>query len=208
MKKIILIITMFIFITNVNAYENEKFKLDIPDTYKLNNETPNIYVWQDKKSENNITITLQENTEENTINIEEYTEEDLINYKDYLTTSLNKELEEYKVTVEVTNVKKEKINNYTAIEYDSMWPTKESIGYNFYQKGYIFTTKNYVVSLTFGSSKEITDETEFYKNAINSLTINDNKIEKEKNNTYIYIVIAVGVISGIVGYIISAIKKK
>lgn len=208
MKKIILIITMFIFITNVNAYENEKFKLDIPDTYKLNNETPNIYVWQDKKSENNITITLQENTEENTINIEEYTEKDLINYKDYLTTSLNKELEEYEVTVEVTNVKKEKINNYTAIEYDSMWPTKESIGYNFYQKGYIFTTKNYVVSLTFGSSKEITDETEFYKNAINSLTINDNKIEKEKNNTYIYIVVAVGVISGIVGYIISAIKKK
>lgn len=208
MKKIILIITMFIFLTNVNAYENEKFKLDIPDTYKLNNETPNIYVWQDKKSENNITITLQENTEENTINIEEYTEEDLINYKDYLTTSLNKELEEYEVTVEVTNVKKEQINNYTAIEYDSMWPTKESIGYNFYQKGYIFTTKNYVVSLTFGSSKEITDETEFYKNAINSLTINDNKIEKEKNNTYIYIVIAVGVISGIVGYIISAIKKK
>lgn len=208
MKKIILIITMFIFLTNVNAYENEKFKLDIPDTYKLNNETPNIYVWQDKKSENNITITLQENTEENTINIEEYTEEDLINYKDYLTTSLNKELEEYEVTVEVTNVKKEQINNYTAIEYDSMWPTKESIGYNFYQKGYIFTTKNYVVSLTFGSSKEITDETEFYKNAINSLTINDNKIEKEKKNTYIYIVIAVGVISGIVGYIISAIKKK
>lgn len=208
MKKIILIITMFIFLTNVNAYENEKFKLDIPDTYKLNNETPNIYVWQDKKSENNITITLQENTEENTINIEEYTEEDLINYKDYLTTSLNKELEEYEVTVEVTNVKKEQINNYTAIEYDSMWPTKESIGYNFYQKGYIFTTKNYVVSLTFGSSKEITDETEFYKNAINSLTINDNKIEKEKNNTYIYIVVAVGVISGIVGYIISAIKKK
>ena len=187
---------------------NEKFKLDIPDTYKLNNETPNIYVWQDKKSENNITITLQENTEENTINIEEYTEEDLINYKDYLTTSLNKELEEYEVTVEITNVKKEQINNYTAIEYDSMWPTKESIGYNFYQKGYIFTTKNYVVSLTFGSSKEITDETEFYKNAINSLTINDNKIEKEKNNTYIYIVVAVGVISGIVGYIISAIKKK
>lgn len=208
MKKIILIITMFIFLTNVNAYENEKFKLDIPDTYKLNNETPNIYVWQDKKSENNITITLQENTEENIINIEEYTEEDLINYKDYLTTSLNKELEEYEVTVEVTNVKKEQINNYTAIEYDSMWPTKESIGYNFYQKGYIFTTKNYVVSLTFGSSKEITDETEFYKNAINSLTINDNKIEKEKNNTYIYIVVAVGVISGIVGYIISAIKKK
>lgn len=208
MKKIILIITMFIFLTNVNAYENEKFKLDIPDTYKLNNETPNIYVWQDKKSENNITITLQENTEENTINIEEYTEEDLINYKDYLTTSLNKELEEYEVTVEITNVKKEQINNYTAIEYDSMWPTKESIGYNFYQKGYIFTTKNYVVSLTFGSSKEITDETEFYKNAINSLTINDNKIEKEKNNTYIYIVVAVGVISGIVGYIISAIKKK
>lgn len=208
MKKIILIITMFIFLTNVNAYENEKFKLDIPDTYKLNNDTPNIYVWQDKKSENNITITLQENTEENTINIEEYTEEDLINYKDYLTTSLNKELEEYEVTVEVTNVKKEQINNYTAIEYDSMWPTKESIGYNFYQKGYIFTTKNYVVSLTFGSSKEITDETEFYKNAINSLTINDNKIEKEKNNTYIYIVVAVGVISGIVGYIISAIKKK
>lgn len=208
MKKIILIITMFIFLTNVNAYENEKFKLDIPDTYKLNNETPNIYVWQDKKSENNITITLQENTEENIINIEEYTEEDLINYKDYLTTSLNKELEEYEVTVEVTNVKKEQINNYTAIEYDSMWPTKESIGYNFYQKGYIFTTKNYVVSLTFGSSKEITDETEFYKNAINSLTINDNKIEKEKKNTYIYIVIAVGVISGIVGYIISAIKKK
>lgn len=208
MKKIILIITMFIFLTNVNAYENEKFKLDIPDTYKLNNDTPNIYVWQDKKSENNITITLQENTEENTINIEEYTEEELINYKDYLTTSLNKELEEYEVTVEVTNVKKEQINNYTAIEYDSMWPTKESIGYNFYQKGYIFTTKNYVVSLTFGSSKEITDETEFYKNAINSLTINDNKIEKEKNNTYIYIVVAVGVISGIVGYIISAIKKK
>ena len=208
MKKIILIITMFIFLTNVNAYENEKFKLDIPDTYKLNNETPNIYVWQDKKSENNITITLQENTEENTINIEEYTEKDLINYKDYLTTSLNKELEEYEVTVEVTNVKKEQINNYTAIEYDSMWPTKESIGYNFYQKGYIFTTKNYVVSLTFGSSKEITDETEFYKNAINSLTINDNKIEKEKNNTYIYIVVAVGVISGIIGYIISAIKKK
>lgn len=208
MKKIILLITMFIFTTNVNAYENEKFKLDIPDTYKLNNETENIYVWQDKNSEDNITITIQNNTDENTINIEDYTEEDLKDYKNYLTTSLNKELEEYDVTVEIKNVKKETINNYPAIEYDSIWPTKESIGYNFYQKGYIFTTKNYVISLTFGSSKEITSETTFYKNALNSITINDNKIEKEENKTYVYIVVAVGVISGIIGYIISAVKKK
>ena len=79
----------------------------------------------------------------------------MTNYKKYLEESFNNALTEYDLKIEVSNIKKENINDLTALSYDVLWPTKESIGYDTYQKGYSFTTNKYVIMFTYSSNKEI-----------------------------------------------------
>ena len=49
-----------------------------------------------------------------------------------------------------------------------MWPTMNSLGYNTYQKGYIYTTNKYIVTLTYTSNSEINDNDETLSNIKNS----------------------------------------
>lgn len=207
MKKILLI-TLLLLNVNVKAYENDFFKLEIPTDFKESNED-GIYKWTNDNTNENIVITIVKNTNENKYNIERYTKEDIENYEKYLKESMDKQLESYNISVNVKNTKKEKLNDYDTISYDVYWPTKELTGNDIYQKGYTITTENYILSLTYTSTKEINNETEFYINSIKTLTISDKKIE---NNSFfskkINRIILVGTIAGIIGYIISAIKKR
>lgn len=202
MKKIFIILILFIGVLNVNALENEYFKVDIPNTYKEEINEKTLYKWT--KDNNYITITIDNNT--NKYDILRYTDDDIKKYEEHIENSINEELKEYNIKVDVKNVKKDKINNRNCIVYDTVWPTKESTGYDTYQKGYTFTTNNYIIMFTYSSDTELSDNEEL-NNIINSFTILDSEIVYSTESKY-KIMIILAVIAGIIGYIVSAIFKK
>lgn len=202
MKKIFTILILFIGILNIKALENSYFKIDIPEGYKEEINESSLYKWT--KDDNYITITISNNT--NKYDILRYTDKNIKEYEKYIEDSINKELEEYNIKVDVQNVKKDKINNRNCIVYDTIWPTKESTGYNTYQRGYTYTTNKYIIMLTYSSNKEL-DNNEEITNLINSFNILDDEIVY--NDKYKYrIMIVIAIIFGLIGFTISAIIKK
>lgn len=202
MKKLFTILILFIGMLNVSALENDYFKVNIPDTYKEEINEKKLYKWT--KDNNYITITIDDNT--NKYDILRYTDDDMKKYEKHIENSINEQLKEYNIKVDVRNVKKDKINNRNCIVYDTVWPTKESTGYDTYQKGYTFTTNNYIIMLTYSSDTELTNNEEL-NNIIDSFTILDSEIVYSTESKY-KIMIILAVIAGIIGYIVSAIFKK
>lgn len=204
MKKIFIIILLFIGIlsVNVNALENSYFKIDIPEGYKEEINESSLYKWT--KDNNYITITIDNNT--NRYDILRYTEDDMKKYEEYIENSINEQLKDYNIKVDVKNVRKEKINDRNCIVYDTIWPTKESTGYDTYQRGYTFTTDKYIMMLTYSSDSELDNNTEL-TNLIDSFKVLDSEIVY--NDKYRYrIMIIIAVVVGLIGFTISAIVKK
>lgn len=204
MKKIFTIILLFIGIlsVNVNALENSYFKIDILEGYKEEINEPSLYKWT--KANNYITITIDNNA--NRYDILRYTEDDMKKYEEYIENSINEQLKDYNIKVDVKNVRKEKINDRNCIVYDTVWPTKESTGYDTYQRGYTFTTDKYIMMLTYSSDSELDNNTEL-TNLIDSFKVLDSEIVY--NDKYRYrIMIIIAVVVGLIGFTISAIIKK
>ena len=206
MKKIftmlIILLTLFAEILNIKALENSYFKINIPEEYTEEIKESSLYKWT--KDNNYITITIDNNT--NRYDILRYTEDDMKKYEEYIENSINKQLKDYNIKVDVKNVRKEKINDRNCIVYDTVWPTKESTGYDTYQRGYTFTTDKYIMMLTYSSDSELDNNTEL-TDLINSFEVLDNEIVY--NDKYRYrIMIVIAVVFGLVGFTISAIIKK
>lgn len=204
MKKIFTIILLFIGMlsVNANALENSYFKIDIPEGYKEEINESSLYKWT--KDNNYITITIDNNT--NRYDILRYTEDDMKKYEEYIENSINEQLKDYNIKVDVKNVRKEKINDRNCIVYDTVWPTKESTGYDTYQRGYTFTTDKYIMMLTYSSDSELDNNTEL-TNLIDSFKVLDSEIVY--NDKYRYrIMIIIAVVVGLIGLTISAIIKK
>lgn len=204
MKKIFTMILLFIGMlsVNVNALENSYFKIDIPEGYKEEINESSLYKWT--KDNNYITITIDNNT--NRYDILRYTEDDMKKYEEYIENSINQQLKDYNIKVDVKNVRKEKINDRNCIVYDTVWPTKESTGYDTYQRGYTFTTDKYIMMLTYSSDSELDNNTEL-TNLIDSFKVLDSEIVY--NDKYRYrIMIIIAVVVGLIGLTISAIIKK
>lgn len=204
MKKIFTIILLFIGMlsVNVNALENSYFKIDIPEGYKEEINESSLYKWT--KDNNYITITIDNNT--NRYDILRYTEDDMKKYEEYIENSINEQLKDYNIKVDVKNVRKEKINDRNCIVYDTVWPTKESTGYDTYQRGYTFTTDKYIMMLTYSSDSELDNNIEL-TNLIDSFKVLDSEIVY--NDKYRYrIMIIIAVVVGLIGFTISAIIKK
>lgn len=204
MKKIFTIILLFIGILSVNAntLENSYFKIDIPEGYKEEINESSLYKWT--KDNNYITITIDNNT--NRYDILRYTEDDMKKYEEYIENSINEQLKDYNIKVDVKNVRKEKINDRNCIVYDTVWPTKESTGYDTYQRGYTFTTDKYIMMLTYSSDSELDNNTEL-TNLIDGFKVLDSEIVY--NDKYRYrIMIIIAVVVGLIGFTISAIIKK
>lgn len=204
MKKIFTIILLFIGILSVNAntLENSYFKIDIPEGYKEEINESSLYKWT--KDNNYITITIDNNT--NRYDILRYTEDDMKKYEEYIENSINEQLKDYNIKVDVKNVRKEKINDRNCIVYDTVWPTKESTGYDTYQRGYTFTTDKYIMMLTYSSDSELDNNIEL-TNLIDSFKVLDSEIVY--NDKYRYrIMIIIAVVVGLIGFTISAIIKK
>lgn len=206
MKKIftmlLIIITLFAETLNINAIENNYFKLNVPDGYTEEINESSLYKWT--KDNNYITITIDNNT--NRYDILRYTEDDMKKYEEYIENSINEQLKDYNIKVDVKNVRKEKINNRNCIVYDTVWPTKESTGYDTYQRGYTFTTDKYIMMITYSSDSELDNNTEL-TDLINSFEVLDSEIVY--NDKYRYrVMIIIAVVFGLVGFTISAIIKK
>lgn len=202
MKKIFTIILLFIGILNINALENSYFKIDIPEGYTEEINESSLYKWT--KDNNYITITIDNNT--NRYDILRYTEDDMKKYEEYIENSINEQLKDYNIKVDVKNVRKEKVNDRNCIVYDTVWPTKESTGYDTYQRGYTFTTDKYIMMLTYSSDNELDNNTEL-ANLIDSFKVLDSEIVY--NDKYRYrIMIIIAVVFGLIGFTISAIIKK
>lgn len=206
MKKIftmlIILLTLFAETLNIKALENSYFKIDIPEGYKEEINEASLYKWT--KDNNYITITIDNNT--NRYDILRYTEDDMKKYEEYIENSINEQLKDYNIKVDVKNVRKEKINDRNCIVYDTVWPTKESTGYDTYQRGYTFTTDKYIMMLTYSSDNELDNNTEL-TNLIDSFKVLDSEIVY--NDKYRYrIMIIIAVVVGLIGFTISAIIKK
>lgn len=212
-KKLLIAVLTLMSVCNVKAVENDVFKIDIPDNFvedKVEEKT-NIYKWENKDNNifHNIVITIDKNDAENKYNVKHFNNEDISNYTKYIEESTNNELKEYDIKVKVSNMKKEVINKSDALSYDTLWPTIDKLGYDTYQKGFIYTTNKYIITLTYTSNQEIKNDDETLTNIKNSFQIKDESIKQEsfldsKTNR----IILTAVILGIIGVIISLIIPK
>lgn len=212
-KKLLIAVLTLISVCNVKAVENDVFKIDIPDNFvedKVEEKT-NIYKWENKDNNifHNIVITIDKNDAQNKYNVKHFNNEDIANYTKYIEESTNNELKEYDIKVKVSNMKKEVINKSDALSYDTLWPTIDKLGYDTYQKGFIYTTNKYIITLTYTSNQEIKNDDETLTNIKNSFQIKDESIKQEsfldsKTNR----IILTAVILGIIGVIISLIIPK
>ncbi len=197
MKKLFAFLLLIICITNVKAYENEYFKIDIPEGY-TEEINENIYKWT--KNNNYISITISNNKDNYDIN--KYTDQDIENQKKYLEETYSKELKDYNIDVQVTSINKDKINNYDILSYTLFWPSHELTGYDIQQKGAVYTTKNYIYTITVSSDEEVKNED--FKKVLNTFILKDEEITYSSG--LLGFIIVSGTILGIIGYIIE--KKR
>lgn len=185
MKQILLIITLlFLSTINIKAYENEYFKIDIPDSYKEDINEDNTYKWENDNKY--ISITINDNTELN-YDIKSYTKEDIENQKTYIESKINETLKDYNLQVEVTNIEKVKLkNDIYSLNYSIYWPSEEKTGYNMYQIGNVISSDNYIYTIIYNSDEEINNEE--YQNIINTFEIKDTNV-KSKNNAKIIVML-------------------
>lgn len=169
MKKILLALLLIILnIKNIYAYENEQFKIDIPENYKLTLSENNIYKWEN--NEKYISITVTDNTQTN-YNIGSYTDKDIQDQKEYIETNINKSLESYNIAVTITNIEKIELNDTYALNYTIFWPTKALTGHDSFQIGNVISSDKYMTTIIYNCNDEI-DYNEYNK-IINSFKIND-----------------------------------
>ena len=203
MKKIFITLILLLLSYNVSAYENEYFNINIPEYYVEDGIKASIYKWINTNNTNeNIVITVSKN--ENHQQIKKYTANDIKEYEEYLKKQLDEELKEYNINVEISNTKKEIINGIYNLNYYVYWPTKDSIGYNIYQKGYIFTTNDLIFVCNFTSDKDLINNNDLI-NIINSFNPNNYKNNK---NLRVKLVILTGTLAAIISTIIKYIKAK
>jgi len=203
--KIILII-LLLFPNIIYAYENKIFDINIPENMILLTEENNIYKWAFDKDEKipNLSIVISKN---NDYNIDLFNEEDTKNYEQYVKDKLNEELKEFDINVDVYGSKIEQLNDFKTLIYTTKWNTKESFGYDTYQKAYTFTTNKYLISLTFETKNEEELNKEEFKNIINSFNIKDDKIKIDYTKDLIYF-LAFIIAGGLAGLTFSVIKNK
>ncbi len=212
-KKLLIVLLTIMSVCNVKAIENDIFNIDIPENFVEDkiDEKSNIYKWENEDNDifHNIVITIDNNNSEKKYNIKNFNDDDISNYTKYIEESINNELKEYEIKVNVSNMKKEVVNKNDVLSYNTLWPTKDSLGYDTYQKGYIYTTDKYIITLTYTSNSEIKDDDEVLTSIKNSFQIKDNNIEQESFlDSKTARIIATALLIGVIGAIISLLIPK
>ena len=199
MKKVFILLILFSCIMKINAFENNTFKIDIPESYKETINQDDVYKWE--KDNNYIAITVNSNKQVK-YNVKYYTEEDINKQKEYIESNINKGLEQYEIKATVQDIKKYNKDELYYIEYSIYYPTKNTTGSDIYQKGRMYTTNNYITTIIYNSDKEINDED--FNNILNTLEIKDdyNVVKTINNDQLVTSTIIVGLILAIVVFLI------
>ena len=205
MKKIFTLIVLLLSIVSIKAYENDVFKIDIDESYKLEIEKDNAYRWTNNNKY--IAISINSNKELK-YDVKTFSQEDIDNQKKYFEEGINNGLSKYKITAEITNIEKKNNDEIYYLEYDIYYPSKKATGYDMYQKGRMYTTNKYIVTIIYSSDNKL-DNDETCEKTLNSLKIFDlYEVFKTDSRWFIYSFITLGVISGVIGAIISTKKKR
>lgn len=205
MRKIIVTIIMLLIFTKVYAYENDYFKIEIPETYnKEDLKSKTEFRWSNNKK---YLLIIVNDNKELKYDVEAYTDEDINNQKEYLETKMNEGLSKYNIKIEVTDIKKINKDETYYLEYDVFYPSKNITGYDMYQKGRMYTTNNYIITTLFSSDEKLDDNKE-YEDIINTFSIKDTKVVNIDIKAYIITVIIIGFVLGIIGFLISNKKRK
>ena len=167
LKKIFIVLLLIISFSNIYAYENDYFEINIPDEYKIDNSKDDVYKWN--YNNNYIAITINKNDKSN--NISSYNDDDLEKEKNIMLEAYNDNLGLYNINATIENMTKEDINGNYSLLYDMYFPTSNSTGRDMYQKGMTITTKNYIFTLIYSSDKEIDDT--YFSNLIKTFKIKD-----------------------------------
>ena len=199
MKKLFTLLMLIIFITNVKAFENDYFKLDVPEGYK-EEISEKIYKWS--KDNQYVSITIGNNPE--SYNIKNYTDEDLKRQKEYLENLYSNSLKEYNMTIDISDMTRDTINGYSILKYGVFWPSKDLTGYDIYQRGAVYTTKNYIYTILLSDDKEISEED--FNKILQSFELKDKDFTF--SNKLIPIILIGGAILGVIGYFIDRKKKR
>ena len=194
MKKILFIFLLIFFsIINIKAYENEYFKIDIPESYKLETDKEFTYKWVNNNKY--ISITINDNISLN-YDVKSYTDEDISNQKKYIEDNINRGLQAYNIKVNVTDIKKIVLNNDTySLNYTIYWPSKEKLGYDIYQIGNVISSDKYITTIIYNTDNEI-DENE-YNSIINSLEIKDKLKRKNRGNIITILLLLIAAFLGV-----------
>lgn len=194
MKRIFIIFLLLFFNTlNVYAYENDYFKIEIPESYKLETEEEFTYKWTNNNKY--ISITINDNSVLN-YDVKSYTDEDINNQKKYIEENINKGLESYDIKVNVTDIKKIVLNNDTySLNYTIYWPAKEKLGYDIYQIGNVISSDKYITTIIYNSDNEINKEE--YDSIVNSLEIKDKLKRKNKSSIIAILLLLIAAFLGV-----------
>lgn len=147
MRKLLLFL---ICLSPVIVYAYNIFTIDIPSSYDLEIDGDN-YLYKDNKS-NTINIKVIDNEENK--DVKKYNKEELDLFKNSFIKSLNNQVNNDGIAVEVKNYKIDKYGNYNAIFIDSIYHTNDKLGYLIYQRTYFITTKRKIFYITYTSNKE------------------------------------------------------
>ena len=195
MKKIILLFSLLMIYTNVYAYENKYFKIDIQETYKLEKEKNNNYKWTNNKDY--ISISINKNKNKN--DIKKYTQKDIFDHKKYLLSNYKKSLND---DIEITNIQISNKNNIYYIEYYLTINTKKTTGSDTYQYGRIYASDNYIYTLLMSSNKEIKDVSVF-----NTFNYKDSYPKKLNIKEYLFLLAILLLVILLLDYLISKKHK-
>ena len=205
MKKIITVLLILLSIVNVKAYENKIIKIDIDDNYKLETKKENALRWTNENKY--IAISINDNNSLK-YDVKSFSQTDIDNQKKYFEDGINNGLSKYNIKAEITNIEKKNNEDIYYLEYDIYYPSKDATGYNMYQKGRMYTTNKYIVTIIYSSDEKIEND-ELCEKTLNSLKINDNYVVTKVNaKGYVITFVVIGVILGIIGAIISNKKKR
>ena len=206
MKKIILSLLLFLFIFRIDAYENEYFKINIDSSYKEEILDNNTYKWT--KDNNYIAVTIDSNQSKK-YDVSKFTDEDIQKQKEYLENSFNETFEEYNIKVDVTDIGKVNLNDNVILRYSLYYPTKDLTGSDTYQIGHVYTTNSYIFTLIYSSDKNINLNNDLeYNDIINSFETKDKIKTVVDRKSYLRFILVLGVILGILGYLLSLKKHK
>ncbi len=174
MKKLIVFLLSLFLLTNVYAYENDYFSIDIPDGFNENINENNFLFSKDKEL---ISVIVTKNKDNYDIN--KFKEEDIEKQKEYIINKYKEEVQVLPIINSMQIIYQDKLNY---LQYDLIIETNKSIGHDMHIINRMYTTDNYVYLISYKSDKEITQDN---IKVLDSIIIKDSYLRNI--NVYVYL---------------------